>query len=183
MKKLKADSDSVLTFISEHPLAIIDLLSEPDLISRLCNALILLENQLSVNSNLESKISRLDDSYVSDIESKVVSLSDELEDKKYQIKCLKDEDVKMKVSFAGHVLSLKQACPSGFAGSPFSILSVSCPSCASEPVASNTLSGSVLVAKCADASALPLNVPAVEKLLDTPNSSLIPLEGISLEFI
>ena len=102
-----------------------------------------------------------------------------MEDKKYQIKCLKDEDVKMKVSFAGHVLSLKQACPSGFAGSSFSSPSVSGPSCASEPVASNNLSGSVLVAKCADA----LNVPAVEKLLDTPNSGLIPWEGISLEFV
>lgn len=106
-----------------------------------------------------------------------------MEDKKYQIKCLKDEDVKMKVSFAGHNLSLKRACPSGFAGSSFSSPSVSGPSCASEPVARNNLSGSVLIAKCADATALPLNVSAVGKLLDTPNSGLIPWEGISFEFV
>ena len=127
MKKSKADSDSVLTFISEHPLAVIDSLSKPGLISRFCNALTLLENQLSDISDLEFKISRLNNSYVSDIESKVVSLSDELENKKDQIKCLKDEAVQMKVPFADH----------------------------------------------ADTSAPPLNVQAVEKLLDTPNSGLI----------
>lgn len=172
MKKSKADSDSVFTFISEHPLAVIDSLSKPDLISRFCNALTLLENQLSDISDLEFKISRLNDSHVSDLESKVASLSDELEDKKDQIKCLKDEAVQMKVSFADHVLSLKQTCSSGLAGLPPSGPSVSGLSYAS--VARNNLSGSVLVAKCADTSAPPLNVQAVEKLLDTPNSGLIP---------
>ena len=56
MKKSKADSDSVLTFISELPLPVIASLGKPDLISRLCNALTLLENQLSDISDLESKV-------------------------------------------------------------------------------------------------------------------------------
>ena len=56
MKKSKADSDSVLTFISELPLPVIASLGKPDLISRLCNALTLLENELSDISVLESKV-------------------------------------------------------------------------------------------------------------------------------
>ena len=95
-----------------------------------------------------------------------------MEDKKNQINCLKDEAVTMKVSFDDHVLSLKQTCPSGLAGLSFSGQSISRSSYASVP--RNNLSGSVLVAKCADASAPPSNVQAVEKLLDNPNSSLIP---------
>jgi hypothetical protein len=69
-------------------------------------------------------------------------------------------------------LSLQQACLPGFAGQSFSGPSAPGPSYAS--VARGNLSGSVFMAKCADDSAPPLNVQAVEDLLDTINSGLIP---------
>ncbi|KAK4023552.1 hypothetical protein OUZ56_008957 [Daphnia magna] len=84
----------------------------------LCSALSLLENQLLVISELELAISRLSDDNVSVLESKVASLSSDLEIQEDQVKCLKDEAVQM---------------------------------------------------KCADVSVPPLNVQAVEELLDTPN--------------
>ncbi|KZS03951.1 Uncharacterized protein APZ42_033204 [Daphnia magna] len=65
----------------------------------LCSALSLLENQLLVISELELAISRLSDDNVSVLESKVASLSSDLEIQEDQVKCLKDEAVQMKIFF------------------------------------------------------------------------------------
>lgn len=129
----------------------------------------LLENQLLVISELELAISRLSDDNVSVLESKVASLSSDLEIQEDQVKCLKDEAVQMKVTFANCVLKLQQARPPppGKASPPFSG-----PSYAS--VARNNPSSSILVGKCTDVSVPPLNAQAVEEFLDTPNSGLIP---------
>ena len=78
----------------------------------------------------------------------------------------------MKVAFADSFLSLQRASSTCHAVSSPSSTSSSGPSYAS--VAHGNSSGSVLVAKCADASSLPLNVQDIEQLLDTPNSGLIP---------
>jgi hypothetical protein len=80
----------------------------------------------------------------------------------------------MKVSFSDHVFSRQQARPSGFAGPYFSGQALSDASYAS--VARGNLYGSVLVAKCDDVSAPPLDVQAVEELkVDiTKNRGLIP---------
>jgi len=110
--------------------------------------------------------------YVSGLESSVPRLSDVLDNQADQIKSLEEKAVQMKVSFADHVLSLQQARPSGFAGPSFSGQSVSGTSYAS--VTRSNLFVSVLMAKCADVSAAPLNVQAVDELLDTKNSGLIP---------
>lgn len=71
----------------------------------------LLENQLLVISELELAISRLSDDNVSVLESKVASLSSDLEIQEDQVKCLKDEAVQMKVTFADCVLKLQLASP------------------------------------------------------------------------
>jgi hypothetical protein len=78
----------------------------------------------------------------------------------------------MKVSFADRVLSLQQARLSCFALPSFSGSSAFSPSY--ESVARSNLSGSVLLAKCADVSVSSLNVQVVEELLDNKNSGLIP---------
>ncbi|XP_045023743.1 LOW QUALITY PROTEIN: uncharacterized protein LOC123468139 [Daphnia magna] len=117
-------------------------------------------------------VTRLGGDHVSDLESQVSCLKTDLESKVEEISVLKNEAVQMKVAFADGLLSLQRASPTGLAGSSFSGTSSHGPSYAS--VARRNSSGSVLVAKCADASAPPLNVQAVEELLDTPNSGLIP---------
>ncbi len=130
-------------------------------------------SQFVLINDLESKISRISDDRVSDLESKVSRLSDDLDnhaDKIYS----EEKVVQMKVSFADRVLSLQQARLSCFAVPSFSGPSASGPSYAS--VARSNLSGSVLVAKCADVSVPLLNVQAVEELLDNKNSGLIPLK-------
>jgi hypothetical protein len=153
MKKSKYDPIS--TFIAELPAATILSLSKTELISRLTAALSLLENNLVDISHLESKVSQL---------------SDDLDDQDNQIRRLNDEAVQMKVAFADSVFCLQRS------SSPLdrSTLPVSGPSYAS--VARGNHTNSVLVAKCVNGSAPaePLSVLAVEKLLDTPNSGLIP---------
>ncbi|KAI9560547.1 hypothetical protein GHT06_011489 [Daphnia sinensis] len=149
----KSKADTVSAFIAEHPLATINWLSKTDLVSSLCSALSLLENQLLDISELQLSISQLSDVNVSVLESKVARLSNDLEIQEDQVQRLKHEAVQMK--------------PPGLAGPAFSG-----PSYAS--VARNNPSSSILVAKCADVSVPPLNVQAVEDLLDTPNSGLIP---------
>jgi outer membrane murein-binding lipoprotein Lpp len=113
----------------------------------------LLENQLDDITDLESRCSRLSDDNVSDLESQVSRLNDDLDSQAEQIERLKNEAVQMKVSFADCVLNLQRACPAGSAGSSFSSSSASGLSYAS--VARGNISGSVLVAKCADASLPP----------------------------
>lgn len=90
-------------------LATINSLSKTDLISTLCSALSLLENQLLNISELELTISRLSVDNVSVLESKVARLSSDLVIQEDQVKCLKDEAAQMKVSFADCVLKLQQA--------------------------------------------------------------------------
>lgn len=168
----KSKADSATTFIAELPLATINSLSKTELVSRLSFALNLLENQIVDICELELMVTRLGDDHVSDLESQVSCLKTDLESKVEEISVLKNEAVQMKVAFADGLLSLQRASPTGLAGSSFSGTSSHGPSYAS--VARGNSSGSVLVAKCADASAPPLNVQAVEELLDTPNSGLIP---------
>jgi hypothetical protein len=168
----KAEADSVRAFLADLSVDTINSLNKADLISRLCSAVDLLATQLLLISELESKVSRLDEYHVSDLESKILLLNDDLGNRDDQIKTLEENAVQIKVCFAEHVLSLQQARPPGFAGPSFSGPSAPGPSYAS--VACGNLSGSVLGAKCADDSAPPLNVQAVEDLLDTKNSGLIP---------
>jgi hypothetical protein len=168
----KAKADSVRAFLADLSIDTINSLNKADLISRLKSSVDLLETQLLLISELESTVSRFDEDHVSDLESKILRLSDDLENRDDQIKTLEENAVQIKVCFADHVLSLQQARPPGFAGPSFSGPSAPGPSYAS--VARGNLSGSVLVAKCAGVSAPPLNVQAVEDLLDTKNSGLIP---------
>ncbi len=108
------------------------------------------------------------------LSTKSLVISDDLDYQAVKMKSLEEKAVQMKVSFADHVFSLKQAHTSGFAGPSFFGQAVSGPSYAS--VARGNLSGSVLVAKCDDVSAPPLDVQAVEELkVDiTKNRGLIP---------
>ena len=105
-------------------------------------------------------------SSVESLEDKVQTLSASLEISETRIFDLEEEIVKIKVSFADSILKLNLSAsppPPPSSG----------PSSAS--VARGQPTNSVLVANCVPGATLNvLDIHAVEKLLDTPNSGLIP---------
>jgi hypothetical protein len=105
---------------------------------------------------------------VESLEDKVSQLATALEEKNALICDLKEGIVNNKVCFANSILKLNQSAFS-------SHTSVSGQTYAS--VARSSLPRAVLVAKCVDgcSSTAVLDVHSVEKLLDTPNTGLIPL--------
>jgi hypothetical protein len=98
----KAKADSARAFLADLSVDTIKSLNKADLISRLCSAVDLLEIQLLLISELESKVSRLDEDHVSDLESKILLLNDDLGNRDDQIKTLEENAVQIKVCFAEH---------------------------------------------------------------------------------
>jgi hypothetical protein len=98
----KAEADSVRAFLADLSVDTINSLNKADLISRLCSAVDLLATQLLLISELESKVSRLDEDHVSDLESKILLLNDDLGNRDDQIKTLEENAVQIKVCFAEH---------------------------------------------------------------------------------
>ncbi|EFX67342.1 hypothetical protein DAPPUDRAFT_261693 [Daphnia pulex] len=150
-KKGKTDFDR---FLDENTASTIPALSKDELVSRLLTAVGFLHSFSNVSPTVAS------------LEDKVLKLSTSLEEKNDLICDLEEEIVNNKVSFANSILKLNQSA-------------VSSPTCASgqtyASVARSSLPGAVLVAKCVDGgSSAVLDVQSVEKLLDTPNSGLIP---------
>ena len=105
----KSKADSAITFIAKIPLATINLLSKTELISCLCCDKTLVENQLVDICYLELKVTRLSNDYVSDLESKVSHLNDDLESKEEEISLQKNEAVQMKVALADSFLKIQRA--------------------------------------------------------------------------
>jgi hypothetical protein len=91
MKKVRADS--VPAFLAELALATMNSLSKTDLISRLFNAVDLLVSPFVLINDLEFKISLIGDDRVSDLESKVSRLSEDLDNHADQIKSLEEKVV------------------------------------------------------------------------------------------
>ena len=101
------------------------------------------------------------------LEDKVSQLATSLEERNARIYDLEEEIVNNKVSFANSILKLNQSVvssPPVVSGQTYA------------SVARSSLPSAVLVAKCVDggSSTAVLDVHSVEKLLDTPNSGLIP---------
>lgn len=141
-------------FLDENTASTIPALSKDELVSRLLTAV----GFLHYFSNVSQTVATLDD--------KVLKLTTSLDEKNDLICDLGEEIVNNKVSFANSILKLNQ-------------YPVSSPTCVSgqtyASVARSSLPGAVLVAKCVDGgSSAVLDVHSVEKLLDTPNSGLIP---------
>lgn len=147
----KSKNDPVSTFLAGQNAADIQQLSQAELVERLISAISLLENQRDDVLELEAKFSRL---------------QDDIDEQASQIRSLEEEAVQSKIFFADTVLKLqchKTSVPS-LAGQSYA------------SVARGNITSSVLVAKCIDSTSSPepLNVQAVEELLDTPNSGVIP---------
>ena len=101
------------------------------------------------------------------LEDKVSQLATSLEERNARIYDLEEEIVNNKVSFANSILKLNQSVvssPPVVSGQTYA------------SVARSSVPSAVLVAKCVDggSSTAVLDVHSVEKLLDTPNSGLIP---------
>lgn len=148
----KVRNGTVSVFLSGLDLASINALGNEKLISRLCKAISLLEDQSDRMSELESMVSRLEDS---------------LDDQAKQVARLGNEATQMKISFADTVLNLQRPPANPSSGPPGTSYA---------SVVRGTVSSSVSVATSVDGvSSESLDLLAVEKLLDTPNSGLIPL--------
>jgi hypothetical protein len=98
----KAKADSVRAFLADLSIDTINSLNKADLISRLKSSVDLLETQLLLISELESTVSRFDEDHVSDLESKILLLNDDLGNRDDQIKTLEENAVQIKVCFAEH---------------------------------------------------------------------------------
>jgi hypothetical protein len=98
----KSKADSVRSFLADLSVDTINSLNKADLISCLCSAVDLLETQFLLISELDSKVSRLDEDHVSDLESKILLLNDDLGNRDDQIKTLEENAVQIKVCFAEH---------------------------------------------------------------------------------
>ncbi len=119
-------SDSVLTLLSDLSLDTINALGNEELISQLCTAISLMEEQHDLVSELEDKVSCLENS---------------LYDKTKLVECLENEATQMKISFAEALLCLQRPAAIPFSG----------PSGTSyASVVRGPVSSSVLVAKCVD---------------------------------
>lgn len=147
----KSKNDPVSIFIAEQNLADIQQLCQSNLVARLCKAISLLENQRDDALELEAKFSLLQ----ADFDNQVAT-----------IRGLEEDTAQAKIFFADSVskLRLSKQVPSDFSDQSYASVTRGIPT------------SSVLVAKCVDGAVQsePLSVQAVEEMLDTPNSGLIP---------